>query len=146
MAGPEKLERGGLRLSMGVLSYLALPQIFKGKVAAELCFTAPNTGAMVIVALNRLRLIHLAMYHLGHECACGEALQLVDLMHNACVMLAGQKGAVVTPGDFQEISEMVYEMMQPDSQEDARIELAAIRLTGKHREPPTIVTAKTLPA
>lgn len=141
---PSELPNGGLKLTCGAVCWVSEPQLYRGKVKGELCLTAPEVGAQLVIALNRLRLIHLAMYHLGTECECEDAMALIGMLHHGCVLMCGPS-ALLTPPDFEAISIMVYAAMTPDAQEDVRIERTALAMTGRHREPPTIHLATQLP-
>lgn len=139
---PTLNDQGGMQFSMGVLGWIATPTMYKGRVAAELCFTVPDLGAMFIVALNRLRLIHLGLYHLGYECGCEDAQKLVGSVNSATFTLSGGAAAMTRP-DFELLGATVWAQMNPASQEDTRQEKVHLLLNGTHRE--GLVIATSLP-
>jgi hypothetical protein len=139
----EQGKGAGRKLTTGVMVWLGNQHSFTGKVAAELNF-ANDRGVMGVVAMQRPRLIHLAMLHLGYMCECKEALELADFINNLVFTLSQCTGRM-TDADWAGLGEMVYNSMGSEAQEDTRIELTALRLEGKHREPPTIHLARELP-
>lgn len=123
-------EPGGLSLSNGLTLWLGMPSLFKGRVNSELNLVNAR-GMWFAVGMNYLRTTHLIMAHLGHECICDEAIELVDAVSGASAVLAG---APLTQADWTGICKLAHDLCAPDSVENAKREIAAIQLTGKHRE------------
>lgn len=141
MTEQQQSEQGpfALDLSMRLKAWVSTPQFYRGKgVICELRLVN-DKGMTAMVAMNRLRVLHLAMLHLGYQCTCEAALRDGRAIDGFCRVLSLGTGGM-TEVDWVGVAAMFWAALNEEGRDDARQEQTMVEMTGKHRSDVLIAT------